>query len=117
MLAVAYCELGEIKKAESSVERALELGLQVGRIIGGTHNGLNAIRKRPLIQRLLSENGKYPVHGPMLANLSGTSAVIWLRTSGPSQVSVEANTDPPILSGRVEASTLSKQENDISRII
>lgn len=118
MLAVAYCELGEIKKAESSVERALELGLQVGRIIGGTHNGLNAIRKRPLIQRLLSENGKYPVHGPMLANLSGTSAVIWLRTAGPSQVSVEANTDPPILSGRVEASTLSKQENDyVAKVI
>ena len=38
MLAVAYCELGKIKEAESSVERALELGLPVGRIIGGIHN-------------------------------------------------------------------------------
>jgi len=112
MLAVAYLDLGKIKEAESSVERALELGLHVGRIIGGTHNGLNAIRKRPLMQRLLSENGKYPVHGPMLANLSGTSAVIWLRTAGPSQVSVEANTDPPILSARVEASALAKRDND-----
>ena len=35
MLAVAYCELGKIKEAESSIERALALGLQVGRIIGG----------------------------------------------------------------------------------
>ncbi|MEC9331629.1 MAG: alkaline phosphatase D family protein, partial [Verrucomicrobiota bacterium] len=118
MLAVAYCDLGKIKEAESSVERALELGLHVGRIIGGTHNGLHAIRKRPLMQRLLRENGKYPVHGPMLANLSGTSAVIWLRTAGPSQVSVEANTDPPILFARVEASALAKRENDyVAKVI
>ena len=112
MLAVAYCELGKLKEAESSVERAINLGLHVGRIIGGTHNGLNAIRNRPLMQRLLSENGKSPVHGPMLANLTGSSAVIWLRTAGPSQVVVEANTDPLISSNRVEASARSKQEND-----
>ena len=118
MLAVAYCELGKIKEAESSVERALELGLPVGRIIGGIHNGLDAIRNRSLMQRLIHESGKYPVHGPMLANLSGTSVVIWLRTAGPSRVSVEAYTDPLILSDRVEAFAFAKRENDhVAKVI
>ena len=112
MLAVAYCELGKIKEAESSIERALALGLQVGRIIGGTHNGLNSLRKRPLMKSLLKEHRKYPVHGPMLANLSGTSATIWLRTADNAQVRIEANTVPPTLAGRVEAFAHTAREND-----
>ena len=56
MLAVAQCTLGQVDAAEASVAKALKLGLPVGRIIGGSHNGLDAIRKRPLIQRLLEQH-------------------------------------------------------------
>ena len=73
MLAVAQCTLGQVDAAEASVAKALKLGLPVGRIIGGSHNGLDAIHKRPLIQRLLEQHGKTPVHGPMIGNLSGNS--------------------------------------------
>lgn len=86
MLAVAQCTLGQADAAEASVAKALKLGLPVGRIIGGSHNGLDAIRKRPLIQRLLEQHGKTPVHGPMIGNLSGNSATVWLRTATPAIV-------------------------------
>ena len=61
MLAVAQCTLGQVDAAEASVAKALKLGLPVGRIIGGSHNGLDAIHKRPLIQRLLEQQRQHQV--------------------------------------------------------
>ena len=40
MLAVAQCTLGKADAAEASVTKALEVGLPVGRIIGGSHLSL-----------------------------------------------------------------------------
>jgi alkaline phosphatase D len=112
MLAVAQCTLGQAAAAEASAAKALKLGLPVGRIIGGSHNGLDAIRKRPLIQRLLEQHGKTPVHGPMIGNLSGNSATVWLRTADNATVLVEANTVPPTPGGRVSAVVQARREHD-----
>ena len=57
MLAVAQCTLGQADAAEASAAKALKLGLPAGRIIGGSHNGLDAIRERPLIRRLIRQHG------------------------------------------------------------
>ena len=113
MLAVAQCTLGQADAAETSVQRALALGLDEGRIIGGTHTGLDAIRKRPLLQGLLKEYGGKPVHGPMLANLGGTSATIWLRTADNAVVHVEAYTVSSRESSQVKAEAYAKRENDL----
>ena len=112
MLAVAQCTLGQADAAEASVEKALELGLPVGRIIGGSHNGLDAIRKRPLIRRLIRQHGKTPVHGPMIGNLSGTSATVWLRTADAATVQVEADTVPPMPGEKVSAEVQTRREHD-----
>ena len=112
MLAVAQCTLGKADAAEASVEKALELGLPVGRIIGGSHNGLDAIRKRPLIRRLIRQHGKTPVHGPMIGNLSGTSATVWLRTADAATVQVEADTVPPMPGEKVSAEVQTRREHD-----
>jgi len=112
MLAVAQCTLGQADAAEASVEKALELGLPVGRIIGGSHNGLDAIRKRPLIRRLIRQHGKTPVHGPMIGNLSGTSATVWLRTADAATVQVEANTVPLMPGGKISAEVQTRREHD-----
>jgi len=112
MLAVAQCTLGQADAAEASVAKALKLGLPVGRIIGGSHNGLDAIRKRPLFRRLLRQHGKTPVHGPMIGNLSGTRATVWLRTAAAATVLVEANTIPQTPGGTVSAIMQTKREHD-----
>ncbi|SVD17719.1 uncharacterized protein METZ01_LOCUS370573, partial [marine metagenome] len=112
MLAVAQCTLGQADAAEASVAKALKLGLPVGRIIGGSHNGLDAIRKRPLIQRLLKQHGKKPVHGPMVGSLSGTRATVWLRTADNATVQVEADTVPPTPGGKVSAVVQARREHD-----
>ncbi len=118
MLAVAQCTLGQTDAAEASVEKALKFGLPVGRIIGGSHNGLEAIRKRSLIQRLLKQHGKKPVHGPMVGNLTGTSATVWLRTADAATVQVEANTITPSPAGRVTAKVQTRREHDfVAKVI
>ena len=112
MLAVAHCTLGQADAAEASAAKALKLGLPVGRILGGSHNGLDAIHERPLLWRLLREHGNDPVHGPMIGNLSGTRATIWLRTAAAAIVQVEANTVPPTPGGIVAATARTNREHD-----
>ena len=63
-------------------------------------------------QRLLEQHGKTPVHGPMIGNLSGNSATVWLRTATPAIVQVEANTLPPMPSGKVSAVVQTRREHD-----
>ena len=112
MLAVAQCTLGQVDAAEVSVTKALKLGLPVGRILGGSHNGLDAIRERPLLRRLLRQHGNAPVHGPMIGNLSGTRATIWLRTADAAIVQVHANTVPPTPGGKVAVTVRTNREHD-----
>lgn len=92
MLAVGHTALGEMDKAVAAVDQALKNGVPPGRFVGGTRTGLDALRQQPRLQTLATSLKSIPVHGPMLGDLTGTSAKVWLRTFVASQVQVVART-------------------------
>ena len=88
MLAVAYAKQGKTEEGVASVTTAIEKGLPPGRIVGGTLTGLESLEPTALYQHLLESFQNKLVHGPMLGNVQGESAEIWLRTAREATVQV-----------------------------
>ena len=91
MAAVAYARQGKTEDALASVSTALEKGLPPGRIVGGTLTGLESLEDTELYQQLLKGFQNKLVHGPMLGNIQGEMAEIWLRTAREANVQAVAS--------------------------
>ncbi len=83
--AAIHTHLGQPDKALSWCATALARGLEVGRLAAEAHNLLAGL---PGLEDLTREVAL--VHGPMLGNVTSSSASIWVRTSHGMPVEVRA---------------------------
>lgn len=85
---------GRIDDAIEAAGEALAAGLPAERLLAGSGELLSTLREHPEFNALpgVAEVGAI-IHGPMLGNVTGNSASIWVRTHGP--LALEAVTVDP----------------------
>ena len=87
MLGILHGQTGRLEAATESLKKSLQLGLPEGRLIAGPREMLKPLAETELIQSLIESHSNRLVHGPLLGNVSGTTASFWVRTA--TQASIE----------------------------
>lgn len=92
MRAVAHSMLGELDVAAAAALRATAAGVSLNRLVGGTKTGLEELQSHPVFAQL--REGLDPiVHGPMLGQVSGSSATVWVRSLEAAEVRIAVSTN------------------------
>jgi alkaline phosphatase D len=81
MLAICHGLSGNIDAATESMNKALALGLPPGRLVAGPREVLRPLAETELIQSLIKSHSNRLVHGPLVGNVSGSTASFWVRTA------------------------------------
>ena len=88
MLGILHAKAGKIEEATASLKKAIELGLPEGRLLAGPREMFKPLVQTELIESLVKSHANRLVHGPLLGNVSGTTASFWVRTATESSVEV-----------------------------
>jgi len=103
MLGILHGQGDNIAKAEDFMKRALAAGLPEGRLIAGPREVMKPLRDTDLFERLIDKHRgrsfRRIVHGPMVGNVTDTSASFWVRTADPSEVVVHVREILPVDQG------------------
>ncbi len=90
MLGILKGQQGEIQAAESFMRQALAVGLPEGRLIAGPREMLKPLAETELLSALKEKYKRQIVHGPLVGNVTGTSASFWVRTSDEVDIEIVA---------------------------
>ena len=88
MLGMLHAKAGNIEAATESMKKALELGLPEGRLIAGPREMFKPLAETELIKALTKAHSNRLVHGPLVGNVSGSTASFWVRTATKTSVQV-----------------------------
>lgn len=117
MLGVLNAQKMQLPAAEDFLTRAVEAGLPPGRIVAGPRKMLQPLAGSDFMQNLVEEYSLRPVHGPLLGNLTGSSASFWVRTAQEDKVEVlvrpSADPDAEPLIG----AAMSRAEDDFTTVV
>ncbi len=80
-LGLAQAQLGNHKEAHKTIARSMSVGLPPGRFLVGPRNWVSKIRKAPEYSEFRKKHGSGLIHGPMLGDITPTSAKFWMRTA------------------------------------
>ncbi|MEQ9410103.1 MAG: PhoD-like phosphatase N-terminal domain-containing protein, partial [Fuerstiella sp.] len=95
MLGILHGQRGNIPTAEDFLKRAIAAGLPDDRIIAGPRDMITPLLQTELLKNLMSEFRTRLVHGPLLGNVSGTSASFWVRTARESDIQITVQEASP----------------------
>jgi len=70
---------------------AVKHGAQIGRFVAGSGEAFKALREAEGFAEWLGSHDVQLVHGPMIGDVTGTSAKVWLRTAEPMTVAVSVS--------------------------
>lgn len=91
MLGILQGQRGNIAKAEQFMTQAIATGLPEDRLIAGPREMMKPLAETDLMKRLMKKYENRLVHGPLVGNVTGTSASFWVRT--PTECRVEVIVD------------------------
>lgn len=92
-IAVAHAHQGEIEQAMEYVRSAVKHGLPPERFVAGPRNLLKPLHESEAFAEYLEGRYDRLIHGPMLGQVTGSSASVWVRTDRPSDVTVRVRED------------------------
>ncbi|MFH1264992.1 MAG: PhoD-like phosphatase N-terminal domain-containing protein, partial [Planctomycetota bacterium] len=81
VLAVAYCQTGDVPQAVDAMHRALAAGLPLERFVAGPRKLLEPLTGSEAFGELRRGHDFQLIHGPMVGCVTDSSAKIWLRTA------------------------------------
>ena len=99
MLTIAYTRQGRLDQAAASMERALAAGLPPGRFIAGPRDLLQPLSRHQAYRQLLARHAGTVIHGPMIGDVTDTSARFWVRAAD--ELRVRVVVEPASGSGKV----------------
>ena len=76
---------GNADPAWEWLDRALAAGMPPARVLAGPRDLLASLHRTDRYRELLAKHRSEPVHGPLLGNVTATSASFWLRTAADQQ--------------------------------
>lgn len=115
MLGILQGQRGSVDLAESFMTRAIEAGLPEDRLIAGPREMLKPLVDSALMENLFEKySGSALVHGPLVGNVTGTSASFWVRTAIECDLEVVLTT----ADGELRSKTVrSKSADDFTAVI
>ena len=116
-LAVAHAQLGQADSALHYVRQALDAGLPAGRFAAGPRPFLQPLADLPAYQALLDSALVEPVHGPLLGDVTDSSAAVWVRTSAEKEVAVRLWPTAAPDSARTTASVQTDAAEDYTALV
>lgn len=87
-LGMLHTQRGELDTAEAMLRRAIDAGLPEDRLLAGPRSLNQPLADTRLFDEVQKQYAHRPLHGPLLGNLTDSSAEIWLRTAAASDVRV-----------------------------
>ena len=90
MLGILQGQRGNIAKAEDYMKKAIVAGLPDDRLIAGPRTMIKPLVETELMKRLTKKYSTRLVHGPLVGNVTGTSASFWVRSSTECDIEVIA---------------------------
>lgn len=117
MLGLLYAQTDQPEQAVNALKKALELGLPPGRIVAGPRSLFEPIANREFYRKLVSEYASIPVHGPLLGEVSDTTASIWVRTTEASPVTLIVSKADDAEAMQEFAAIESKEQDDYTVVL
>jgi alkaline phosphatase D len=117
MLAMAHASANDQAAAASHMARSLAADLPPGRFLAGPRNLFAKLHDHPSFASLATSLAQIPVHGPMLGDVTPSSAKVWVRTAAASQIEVIASTSPQLKPATSSAMAASSEDSDFTAVI
>ncbi len=117
LLGLLYARDGQLDKSLEMFRDAVVLGLPPERLLAGPRELIESVKDQELFVKLREFLSARPLHGPMLGNMTDTSADIWVRTSVESKVTVEVKPVKPADAAPVTASARSGRNDDFTAVV
>ncbi|MDC0937313.1 alkaline phosphatase D family protein, partial [Pirellulales bacterium] len=126
LLALSYTQRGETKLAVDAMRQAIELGLPAGRLLAGPRELIEPLLSVESFQSLVEPWADQPIHGPLLGNVTDTSASFWIRSAAEAEVALyirRADSLPPdadddfFLDKQAVASSHTREDEDYTTIV
>lgn len=92
MLGILQGQRGNTDMATNFLARAIEAGLPEGRLLAGPRDVMKPLAGTKLLKGLQAKFANRPIHGPLVGNVTGTSASFWVRTVNECEVDVVVRT-------------------------
>ncbi|MFC1763258.1 alkaline phosphatase D family protein [Planctomycetota bacterium] len=109
--AMAYGQLGDIDKAMAAVTQALANGVTLERFLAGPRNLSGPLTGSKKFRDYAANHAVELIHGPMLGDVTASSAKVWVRTAHEIPVAVKysqnANMSGAILAKAVKTDRVS----------
>jgi alkaline phosphatase D len=94
LLSILHARQGQIVQAVEAAQRAVELGLPLGRFVAGPRDLFAPLLSSEPFRQLIGRDSDELVHGPMVGNVTDRSAAFWVRTAEPATVEVTLSQQP-----------------------
>ncbi len=117
MLGVLHGQRGDLVRAEEFMSRALAAGLPEGRLVAGPRDVLDPLRETELLKRLHAEYANRPVHGPLVGNVTDSSASFWVRTQAEADVQIVVSDSESLENGIRSERSRSSAEEDFTVVV
>jgi alkaline phosphatase D len=115
MLGILHGQRGDVGLVEDFMKRAIAAGLPEGRMVAGPRAVMKPLADSALMKALVEKfSGTALVHGPLVGNVTATSASFWVRTAVESDLEVVATTAG---GQRRSAKVRSKSAEDFTAVI
>lgn len=88
MLGILHGQKGNIAVAEAWMNKAVAAGLPEGRLIAGPREMMKPLAQTDLMTNLMKNHEQRLVHGPLVGNVTDSTASFWGRTAKESQLEV-----------------------------
>jgi len=88
MLGVLHGQRGNVGKAEVFLKRSIAAGLPKSRLVAGPRQLFKPLMETDLLKELHAKYATKPVHGPLVGNVTDSSASFWLRTAAEDEVRI-----------------------------
>ncbi len=88
ILGMLHAKAGDAETATDWLKKSLDLGLPKGRLVAGPREMFKPLAETELMQSLFKSHAHRLVHGPLVGNVSGSSASFWVRTATKIRVQV-----------------------------
>ena len=112
---LAYARLGKLDKATEAAKAAVRHGLPPGRLLEGPRDLLQPLYEHEPFRKLLKAHDIRLIHGPILGDVTDTTARIWVRTAAEAKVTVSA--DPARGGPGVSATVRTSKDRDYTGIV
>ncbi len=110
MLGILQGQRGNIVDAESWMHKAIASGLPAGRIIAGPRKMMEPLAETDLMKSLLEKHTQRLVHGPLVGNVTHSTASFWVRTA--TECNIEVTVVNPTTGAEVSRSQITRSAAD-----